>query len=288
VPHPSELDGFFADADAAFLAGRELAFATVDKASGLVAGSTRFRNMEAAHKRVEIGFTFLGKSWQRTHINTEAKFLMLRHAFETLQLNRVELLTDVLNTDSRNAIARIGAQEEGILRRHMVMRAGRVRDSAISSITREDWPAVKAALETKLAHGQAVWTHEDSIVINASPVHLWHLLADVAGWKRWNAGIEHIELHGPFATGTTFTMRPPGMEPFTSRLVEVRENELFTDATVIDGATVLVHHSIELLPAAGCRVTYRTEVTGAAAAELGPMVTGDFPEVLQALKRLAE
>lgn len=153
VPHPQDLEGFVAFAEEAFRAGRELAYATIDKASGKIAGSTRFRCIEFGHRRVEIGFTFLGQSWQRSHINTEAKYLMLRHAFERWELNRVELLTDVLNTKSRAAIARIGAREEGFLRSHMVMRDGRIRDSVMFSITKAEWPAVKAGLEQKIAAG---------------------------------------------------------------------------------------------------------------------------------------
>jgi RimJ/RimL family protein N-acetyltransferase len=147
VPHPDDLDTFFDAAESAFLAQRELAFAIVDKTKNAIAGSTRFRCFELTHKRVEIGFTFLGKSWQRTHVNTEAKYLMLKHAFEDLQLNRVELLTDVLNTKSRNAIVRIGAKEEGIVRSHMIMRDGRIRDSVLFSIVRSEWPSIKQTLE---------------------------------------------------------------------------------------------------------------------------------------------
>lgn len=150
VPYPQELPAFFKAAETAFAAGRELAFATIDLASGRIVGSTRFRNIEAAHRRVEIGFTFIAASWQRSHINTEAKYLMLRHAFEHWPCNRVELLTDVLNTKSRAAIQRIGAQQEGILRQHMVMRGGRIRDSVIFSITRPEWPGVKQQLELQL------------------------------------------------------------------------------------------------------------------------------------------
>lgn len=150
VPDPEELPAFFADAERAYALGRDLAFATLDRASGTVVGSTRFRNIEAAHRRVEIGFTFIAASWQRSHINTEAKWLMLRHAFETWGCNRVELLTDFTNTRSRTAIARIGAREEGVLRKHMVMRGGRLRDSVIFSITADEWPAVRAALEARL------------------------------------------------------------------------------------------------------------------------------------------
>jgi N-acetyltransferase len=150
VPYPRELPDFLRDAEAQHQAGRELAFATVDLASGAVIGSTRFRCIEAAHKRVEIGFTFIARSWQRTYANTEAKYLMLSHAFEEWRVNRVELLTDALNTQSRNAIVRIGAREEGVLRAHMVMRDGRLRDSAVYSIVAAEWPGVREALEAKL------------------------------------------------------------------------------------------------------------------------------------------
>jgi len=150
VPHPSELQAFLTDAEEAFDAGRELSFVIYDKRNQSMLGSTRFRCIEPAHRRLEIGFTFLAQSWQRTHVNTEAKYLMLRHAFETWQVNRVELLTDVLNTKSRNAIARIGAREEGILRSHMIMRDGRVRDSVLFSIIAKEWPEARAALEAKL------------------------------------------------------------------------------------------------------------------------------------------
>jgi RimJ/RimL family protein N-acetyltransferase len=99
---------------------------------------------------VEIGWTWLGLKWQRTAANTEAKFLMLRHAFETLGCLRVELKTDSLNEHSRNAILRIGAKEEGIFRNHMVAQSGRIRHSAYYSIIDSEWPAVKARLEEKL------------------------------------------------------------------------------------------------------------------------------------------
>ncbi len=151
VPHPQDLAPFFTYADDAFHAGRELAFAIIDKASGRVVGSTRFRCIDLGHRRAEIGFTFLGQSWQRSHINTEAKHLMLRHAFDTWELNRVELLTDVLNLKSRQAIVRIGAREEGVLRNHMVMRDGRIRDSVVFSIVRAEWPAVQSLLAEKIA-----------------------------------------------------------------------------------------------------------------------------------------
>lgn len=155
VPHPNDLPQFLQAADAAMRDKKELAFATIDRASGRVVGSTRFRDIEVAHKRLEIGFTFIAQSWQRTHINTEAKYLMLTHAFEQWGCNRVELMTDVMNAKSRNAIARIGAREEGILRSHMVMRGGRIRDTVIFSITSMEWPLVKQSLATKLKLAQA-------------------------------------------------------------------------------------------------------------------------------------
>lgn len=150
VPHPNELTQFLAHAEAQWQANRELAFATVDEATGTIVGSTRFRAFEPAHRRVEIGFTFIARSWQRTHINTEAKYLMLCHAFETMQLNRVELLTDQLNAASRTAIARLGAQQEGVLRSHMVLRSARLRDSVIFSLIAAEWPPVKARLKARL------------------------------------------------------------------------------------------------------------------------------------------
>lgn len=151
VPHPDELGEFVRHAEAQRQAGLELGFATIDQASGQVVGSTRFLRIEARHRRAEIGFTFIAASWQRTYVNTEAKYLMLRHAFEQWQLNRVEFITDVLNEGSRAAILRLGAKEEGILRSHMVMRQGRVRDSVMYSITAGEWPQLGARLEAKMA-----------------------------------------------------------------------------------------------------------------------------------------
>ena len=150
VPHPDDLHQFFDDAESACVSKRELAFATIDVQSSRVVGSTRFRCIEIPHRRVEIGFTFLSASWQRTHVNTEAKYLMLKHAFEVWGCNRVELLTDELNSKSRNAILRIGAREEGIFRSHMVMRDGRIRNSVLYSIVATEWPQVKSTLEAKL------------------------------------------------------------------------------------------------------------------------------------------
>ena len=112
-----------------------------------------------------------------------------------------------------------------------------------------------------------MWNHESSIETTASPANIWRLFSDVPGWKKWNAGIEHIEIHGPFVTGTTFTMKPPEAEPFTSTLITVQENESFTDETVIEGTRVVVHHSIVPLPSGQNRIVYATEITGPRAEE---------------------
>lgn len=125
--------------------------AIVDRASGTVAGSTRFGNIDAANRRLEIGWTWLGRAWQRTALNTETKYLLMRAAFEHFDCMRVEFKTDVLNTTSRAALRRVGATEEGVLRRHMITATGRVRDTICFSIIADEWPAVSAALETRLA-----------------------------------------------------------------------------------------------------------------------------------------
>lgn len=131
--------------------GSALPFATIECATGKVIGSTRYGNIDRVNKHLEIGWTWLGPAWQRTAANTEAKFLMLRHAFEALGCLRVELKTDSLNEKSRNAILRIGAKEEGIFRNHMVTSTGRIRHSVYYSIIDSEWPEVKARLEERLA-----------------------------------------------------------------------------------------------------------------------------------------
>ena len=135
--------------------GESVVFATVERGSGRVIGSTRYMNIARVHRKTEIGSTWIVPAWQRTAINTEAKYLMLRHAFEEQKCLRVEIKTDVLNQKSRSAILRLGAKEEGTLRKHMVTWSGRVRDSVYFSILDTEWPAVKAALEAKLKKGNA-------------------------------------------------------------------------------------------------------------------------------------
>jgi RimJ/RimL family protein N-acetyltransferase len=151
VRTPEEMREYIANALKAQAEGRELPFATIQKATGKMIGSTRYMNIDRPNLRVEIGSTWLAPAWQRTAANTEAKYLMLRHAFETLGCMRVELKTDALNEKSRNAILRIGAKEEGTFRKHMVMHTGRIRDTAYFSIIDSEWPAVKARLEEKLS-----------------------------------------------------------------------------------------------------------------------------------------
>jgi RimJ/RimL family protein N-acetyltransferase len=131
--------------------GESVVFATVERTSGQTIGSTRFMNIDRANRRVEIGSTWIAPAWQRTAVNTEAKYLMLRHAFEVWGCMRVELKTDALNQKSRNAILRIGAKEEGTLRRHLVTWTGRVRDTVYFSILGDEWANVKSALESRLA-----------------------------------------------------------------------------------------------------------------------------------------
>jgi N-acetyltransferase len=130
--------------------GSALPFATVDRGSGRAIGSTRFGNIDRANCRLEIGWTWIGRAWQRTALNTEAKYLMLRHAFEALGAMRVELKTDSLNARSRRAILRLGAVEEGTLRKHMITESGRIRHTAYFSIVDDEWPSVKARLEGML------------------------------------------------------------------------------------------------------------------------------------------
>jgi RimJ/RimL family protein N-acetyltransferase len=134
----------------AHAAGTALPFATIEKSSGKAVGSTRFGNVDMDNRRVEIGWTWIAPKWQRTAVNTEAKYLMLRYAFEGLKCMRVELKTDALNERSRAAILRLGAKQEGIFRKHMLAANGRIRDTVYFSITDDEWPAVAAGLLSKM------------------------------------------------------------------------------------------------------------------------------------------
>jgi RimJ/RimL family protein N-acetyltransferase len=130
--------------------GLSLPFATLERSSNRIVGTTRYMNMDLPNRKVEIGSTWIAPPWQRTVINTEAKYLMLRHAFETWNCLRVELKTDALNQRSRQAILRLGAKEEGTLRKHMLTWNGRQRDSVYFSILDTEWPEVKKELQCKL------------------------------------------------------------------------------------------------------------------------------------------
>jgi RimJ/RimL family protein N-acetyltransferase len=130
--------------------GLEQPFTIVDLAQNKIVGSTRYTVIDEANRKVEIGYTWLARSAQRTPINTDAKYLLLRHAFENLHCIRVELITDVLNERSRAAILRLGATQEGILRNHMVMPNGRLRDSVCFSIIESEWPRVRDRLRRLL------------------------------------------------------------------------------------------------------------------------------------------
>ena len=127
--------------------GHALPFAQVEQSTNTVVGSTRYAAIDRTHRRLEIGWTWLAQPWQRTAINTEAKYLLLKHAFEILGCLRVEFKTDSINERSRNALVRIGAREEGILRNHMVIHSGRIRHSVYYSIINTEWNEVKNRLE---------------------------------------------------------------------------------------------------------------------------------------------
>jgi Polyketide cyclase / dehydrase and lipid transport len=133
-----------------------------------------------------------------------------------------------------------------------------------------------------------LWRCEYDRVTSASPEAVWRLFCDVPGWKRWNDGIEEIVMNGPFAAGTTFLMTPPGQETFTSVLVDVRPFELFVDETRVGDLVVRVAHRIERLDGRSTRVVYSVEAVGEGAAEVGPLVSADFPQVLKRLSELAE
>ncbi len=155
IPAPvrtrDEMRGYIESALEEQSKGTALPFATVERASGRAIGSTRYGNIDRSNRRVEIGWTWVARDWQRTAVNTEAKYLMLRHAFETLGCIRVELKTDSMNERSRKAILRLGAKEEGIFRNHLITWSGRIRHTVYFSFVDSEWPAAKARLEKMLS-----------------------------------------------------------------------------------------------------------------------------------------
>ena len=131
--------------------GTDLPFAVIHLVSGRVAGATRYLNIMPRDRGLEIGGTWYGLEFQRTAVNTECKYLLLKHAFETLSCIRVQLKTDLRNERSQKAIERIGAAKEGVLRNHMILPDGRIRDSVFYSILDREWPNIKKRLEERLA-----------------------------------------------------------------------------------------------------------------------------------------
>jgi N-acetyltransferase len=147
IKNAEDLRGYVEAALAERARGVSLPFVTIDKnQNGKIVGSTRFGNIDVKNLRAEIGWTWINPAWQRTFVNSQAKLLMLTHAFETWKCIRVELKTDALNEKSRNAILRLGAKQEGIFRQHIICDTGRLRDTVFFSILDSEWQAVKERL----------------------------------------------------------------------------------------------------------------------------------------------
>jgi len=154
VPAPGETGGYIAAALKGREEGHMLPFVVVDGASGTVIGSTRYHDIVPAVDRLEIGYTWYGKSWQRSHVNTTCKLMLMRHAFETLGAKLVGWRTDNYNYASQKAIERLGARKDGVLRHHALRRDGTVRDTVMYSLTAGEWPEVRAHLEYQLARSR--------------------------------------------------------------------------------------------------------------------------------------
>jgi N-acetyltransferase len=150
VASSADMRALVEDARAETAAGRQVAFVIVERASGRPVGSTRYLSIDSVHRRLEIGWTWLARPWQRSAFNREAKLLLMAHAFDELGALRVEFKTDARNEQSRRALVGIGAVEEGTLRQHMLTFSGR-RDSVYYSVIAEEWPTVCARLESRLA-----------------------------------------------------------------------------------------------------------------------------------------
>lgn len=150
IPAPEAAESYIDTALAARAEGRALPFVVRD-ADGAIVGSTRYGNIEASHRRLEVGWTWYAQRVQRTALNTEAKRLLLTHAFETLRCIAVEFRTHWFNHRSRTAIERLGAKQDGVLRNHLIMPDGGVRDTVVYSIIESEWPAVRQNLDFRLA-----------------------------------------------------------------------------------------------------------------------------------------
>jgi len=147
VPSIDTVDNYIQFAISEQNAGNGLPFVVIDKESGTIIGSTRYCNASPDHRRLEIGYTWYSKLYQRTGVNTECKLLLLQHAFEVLNCIAVEFRTNIHNVASKNAIQRLGAKEDGILRNHRINPDGSLRDSVVYSITKEEWKGVKQSLK---------------------------------------------------------------------------------------------------------------------------------------------
>lgn len=156
VPSAETVDAYISHALAGQAAGTVMAFATVLRESGKLIGSTRFWKIDRINRKLEIGSTWISASWQKSFVNTEAKYLMLRHAFEEMACVRVQFTTDEINAKSRAAILRLGAQQEGIVRHERIMPGGRKRNSVRFSIIDDEWQQVKAQLEARLQASHAL------------------------------------------------------------------------------------------------------------------------------------
>lgn len=155
LPTEDDLRGIVEDALRNRAAGTELPFVIVERASGMPIGSTRVMDIRLEHRGVEIGWTWLGRAYWRSPINSECKYLLLRHLFEVVGCVRVALKTDMLNVRSQAAIERLGATREGVLRRHMIVQGGRYRDTVYYSILDDEWPSIKERLEDQLYGGSS-------------------------------------------------------------------------------------------------------------------------------------
>ncbi len=154
VPEPEGVAGYIADALAGQAAGRMLAWAVRDPASGDLIGTTRYHDIDAPIDRVEIGYTWYAARWQRSHVNTACKLLLMTHAFEAAGCQVVGLRTDTFNFRSQRAIEALGAKRDGVLRHHQARRDGTVRDSVMYSILAGEWPDVKRHLTERLRRGR--------------------------------------------------------------------------------------------------------------------------------------
>ncbi|MCL1057938.1 GNAT family N-acetyltransferase [Shewanella gelidimarina] len=150
VPHPDDVNDYISQALLAEEKGETLAFAVRDRHSGAIVGCTRICHWQQNHRRLEIGHTWYAKSVQRTAVNTECKLLLLAYAFETLDVIAVEFRTHIQNEVSRQAICRLGANQDGILRNHQILENGTIRDTVVYSIIDSEWGEVKTALRNKL------------------------------------------------------------------------------------------------------------------------------------------